>query len=215
MAWALGIKSDPLAIHWGGTSLANVLLLVHIDENVDYSAALHAGDNWRVALAAFAGPGLVNGGLYLASRRMLAKRPLRSPLATWFLFWFLFMNLANLFDYVPIRTFSPWDDVAHFRRATGVSPWVVYGIGGYAVLAAIIDFYRRVLPSSLNAGGLDEPVQRAGILLVVTLLLFGYFAIPGFLVPDDVSHVIAGTSIMSIPVVLWATFTSIIVRPRG
>jgi hypothetical protein len=213
MAWALGIKSDPLVIRWGGTSLANMLLLVHIDENVDYSAALHAGKNWQVALAAFAGPGLANGGLYLASRWTLAKRPSRSPLATWCLFWFLFMNLANLFDYVPIRTFSPWDDVAHFRWATGVSPWVVYIIGGYAVLAAIIDFYRRVLPLSLNATGLDQPVQRAGILLIVTMLLFGYFAIPGFHVPDDVSHVIAGTSIMSIPLVLWATFPSIIVRP--
>jgi hypothetical protein len=215
MAWALGIKSAPLAIHWGGTSLANVLLLVHIDENVDYAAALHAGDNWQVALVAFAGPGLANGGLYLASRWMMAKRIVRSPLATWCLFWFLFMNLANLFDYVPIRTFSPWDDVAHFRWATGVSPWVVYVIGGYAVLAAIIDFYRRVLPSSLNAGGLDQPVQRGSILLIATTLLFGYFAIPGFLVPDDVSHVIAGTSIMSIPVVLWATFASTVVRPGG
>ncbi|MET0745836.1 MAG: hypothetical protein ABWY78_20865 [Microvirga sp.] len=213
MAWALGIKPDPLAIHWGGTSLVNVLLLVHIDENVDYAAALHAGDDWRVALVAFAGPGLANGGLYLVSRWMVGNRIVRSPFTAWCLFWFLFMNLANLFDYVPIRTFSPWDDVAHFRWATGVSPWAVYITGGYAVLAAVIDFYARVLPASLNACGLDQPTQRAAVVLVATMLLFGYFAIPGFLVPDDVSHVIAGTSIMSIPLVLWAMLTPRVLRP--
>jgi hypothetical protein len=40
MAWALGVPIDPLAIDWGGTSLANVLLLIHIDEGLDYGALL-------------------------------------------------------------------------------------------------------------------------------------------------------------------------------
>ena len=212
MAWALGLKSDPFAIDWGGTSLLNILLLIHVDENVDYSTALDAGKNWQVALVAFAGPGLANGGLYLIARLMMAKRLMTSPFLVYCLLWFLFMNLANLFDYVPLRTFSPWDDVAHFRLATGVSPWVIYVIGGYAVLAAIIDFYRRSLPVSLDTSGIDLPAPRACLLVVMTTLLFGYFAIPAFRVPDEVSHVMGGTSLMLIPIVIWASFALVVRR---
>jgi hypothetical protein len=214
MAWALGLKSDPFAIDWGGTGLLNILLLIHVDENVDYSMALHAGRNWQVALVAFAGPGLANGSLYLTARLMMAKRLFTSPLLAYCLIWVLFMNLANLFDYVPIRTFSPWDDVAHFRLATGVSPWPIYIIGGYTVLAAIIDFYCRALPTSLDISGIVSVAPRAALLFLMTALLFGYFAIPAFRVPDEVSHVIGGTSVMSIPVVIWASFVLIVNRAR-
>ncbi len=212
MAWLLGLKSDPLAIDWGGTSLLNILLLIHVDENVDYSTALDAGKHWQVALVAFAGPGLANVGLYLAARFVMAKRVLMSRFAIYCLLWLLFMNLANMFDYVPMRTFSPWDDVAHFRLATGVSPWVIYVVAGYAVLAAIIDFYRCALPASLDASGIQRPVPRACLLVLMTILLFGYFAIPAFRVPDEISHVMGGTSLMSIPVVIWASFAVVVWR---
>lgn len=82
VAWLFGLKSNPLHIDWGGRSLLNILLLIHIDENVDYTAALHAGKDWQVALVAFAGPGLANGGLYLLSRRLIrSPRLARSPVA--------------------------------------------------------------------------------------------------------------------------------------
>lgn len=37
MAWALGFKPDPLNIDYGGTTWGNLLLLLHVDENVEYS----------------------------------------------------------------------------------------------------------------------------------------------------------------------------------
>lgn len=95
---------------------------MHVDENVDYMVALDAGKYWQVALTAFAGPGIANGGLYLLSRRFIAAPSLLiRPVAACVLFSFLFMNLANLYDYVPIRAFAD-GDVAHFRYGSGVSP---------------------------------------------------------------------------------------------
>src|SRR4029077_18710155 len=35
MASALGYKSDPLVIHFGGTSIGNLISLINIDEQVD------------------------------------------------------------------------------------------------------------------------------------------------------------------------------------
>ena len=206
-AWATGIKADPLDIDWGGTSLSNILLLMNIDENVDYDAAFAAGRNWEVAVAAFAGPGLVNGGLYLLSRAAVWARPIvERPLLTYCLFWFLFMNLANLYDYVPMRVFSPRGDVAHFSMATQIGPWAIYAVGGYLVLAAIVDFYRHVLPVSLDGSGFDRPVYRAAILVIASALLLSYFAIPGLLQPDEISRFMAGTSFLLVPVAILAAW---------
>ena len=43
VAWVLGVEDQPGNIDRGGRSRHNVLLLVHMDENVDYPAALAAG----------------------------------------------------------------------------------------------------------------------------------------------------------------------------
>lgn len=51
VAWAIGINSDPLDIHWGGRSPGNVLLLYNVDEKVDYKAAYAAGKAASVAAA--------------------------------------------------------------------------------------------------------------------------------------------------------------------
>jgi hypothetical protein len=219
VAWILGIKPNPLLIHWGGTSLLNVLLLVNIDEHVDYSAALAAGKTWQVALIAFAGPGLANGGLYLLSRRLIRSLYVASrPLVAYGLFWFLFMNLANLYDYVPLRTFAPNSDVWHFREGTGLSPWAIYALGGYLVLWGLVDFYRVVLPWCLEACGFVSPIARAVVLVLATLIMFGYFAVPGLLESDAFSQLLSRTSLLAIPVIVvlrWRPTVRTVPRPRS
>lgn len=205
MAWLLGIKDQPGNIDWGGTSLLNILLLIHIDENVDYTAALESGKHWQVALTAFAGPGIANGGLFLLSCLLIAKPWFRTrPVAANFLFWFLFMNLANLYDYVPMRVFAADGDVHHFVLGSGIDPWVIYVVGGYAVLWAIVAFYRRILPLGLALSDFFTPTSRAVTFVLATVLLFGYFSVPSLLFePDMASQLIARTSVMAIlPVLL-------------
>lgn len=215
VAWALGIKADPLNIDWGGTSLLNLLLLVHIDENVDYTAALAAGQRWQVALTAFAGAGFANAGLYLLSRRLIVSRAVSSrPFLAYALFWFLAINLANLYDYVPLRVFAADGDVWHFRLATGMSPWLIYAVGGYLVLWALVDFYRVVLPRCLAACGFDSGAGRAVVLMLATALMFGYFAIPGLEEADPASQLLARSSLLAIPV-LVATLWRRIVTPAS
>jgi hypothetical protein len=216
MAWLLGIKDQPGNIDWGGTSLLNILLLIHIDENVDYTAALEAGKHWQVALTAFTGPGIANGGLFLLSRYLITKPWFRArPVAANFLFWFMFMSLANLYDYVPMRVFASDGDVHHFILGSGMDPWVIYVVGGYAVLWAIVDFYRTALPLGLELSGFFTPTARAVTFVVATVLLFGYFSIPSLIFePDMASQLIARTSVMAIPPVLILLWNRI-VTPAG
>jgi len=100
MAFVLGYKSDPLVIHFGGISVHNLILLINIDEQVDYAAMFARGDGRAAALVGFAGPGLANGTLYLLSLFLLRQPSVRRNAFLYMLvFWFNFMNVANFFDY--------------------------------------------------------------------------------------------------------------------
>ena len=66
MAWLLGYKDNPLALNYGGSSLANILLLLNIDQNVDNQMIYASGHSAYVALIAFAGPAM-NGLLFTLS----------------------------------------------------------------------------------------------------------------------------------------------------
>ena len=113
VAWASGIKSDPFDIHWGGGSPGNVLLLYNIDEKIDYKAAHAAGKGTSVAAAVLAGPG-TNAVLYLMVRFAAPLwRTSTRPNVAYLAFWFLFMQLANVYDYVPIRVAASDGDVGN------------------------------------------------------------------------------------------------------
>ena len=91
------------------------------------------------------------------------------------------MQLANVYDYVPIRVAASDGDVGQWVRATHMSPWLIYVVVGYLVLWAMIDFYRTVLPESLDTSRIESPVGRAAVLVVATVVMFTYFAFPGLL----------------------------------
>lgn len=77
MAYALGYKSDPLVIHFGGTSVGNLISLINIDEQVDYAPMFARGDGPAAALVGIAGPGLANGTMYLLSLFLLRRPSVR------------------------------------------------------------------------------------------------------------------------------------------
>jgi hypothetical protein len=203
MAWVLGIKENPWIIDWGGDSWLNILLLVHINENVDYKSALAAGDTAAVAIVALTGPLLANGGMYLIFRRLSTALWVKTrPVVAWVVLWLVVVNLANLWCYVPIRAFAEDGDIRHFIWATDVSAWLIYVVLGYLVLWGLVDFYRRVLPRAAESTQLRSTASRAFVLIVSSLVIFAYFAIPGFLETDPVSLFIAGTSVLVIPPVV-------------
>ncbi|MFB2598975.1 hypothetical protein ACEXQE_14385 [Herbiconiux sp. P17] len=215
MAWLTGIKAQPFDITWGGTSPLNLLLLADIDENVDYDAARAAGQDWQSALTAFAGPGIVNGGFFLLSTFLIRRPWLRGrPVLANALFWFLLMNLGNLYDYVPMRVFADHGDVYNFSAGSGVSPWFIFVIGTYVMLWAIVSFYRTSLPLGLRLSGFVVPGARAVPFVVATAVLFGYFANPSLLWGTDTRlQTLAALSIMAILPVVVLLWRRIVLAP--
>ncbi|MDO1585422.1 hypothetical protein [Rhizobium oryzicola] len=202
MAWMLGIKSNPLIITWGDTSALNILTLFQIGERVDYARAIGGGHNLAAALTAATGPFFVNGGLYAYFRinaRLRSKS--QHPGLRLMYFWLLFMNLANLYDYVPIRTFSPTGDIANICAALHISPWRIYIFIFPIVIEGIMNFYKYQIPGLCADLGLD-PFDRKFLLLVSSFLMFGYYGSVGFRAIDPVSNFLAGSSILSLPFVI-------------
>lgn len=207
MAWALGYKQNPLAIDYGGTSWLNIFLLFNIDENVNYNFLVAEGHPYYMALIGFAGPGIANGLLYLLSLVLLANKNFqKKPFLFYFLFWFNFMNLANFYDYVPVRTFANHGDIGHITQGLGISPWWVYIVGGYFVAFVIWHFFTRTLIQAFIVLKLQTTALRAGLMMICVVVLFGYFGMAGFMGYGEISHFLSGTSVVLIPgviVVCW------------
>ena len=147
MAFALGYKSDPLIIHFGGTSVGNLVSLINIDEQVDYAPMFARGDGPAAALVGIAGPGLANGTMYLLSLFLLRRPSVRRNVFLFMLvFWFNFMNVANFFDYVPIRTFASHGDIGHITQGLGISAWTALVVLGIPTSLAMCSCTRAPCP---------------------------------------------------------------------
>jgi hypothetical protein len=91
-----------------------------------------------------------------------------------------------------------------------MSAWWLYGVVGAFVLWVMTDFYRTVLPQSLDASRIDTAVGRALVLVTATAIMFAYFATPGLVQSDDVSAFIDGTSLLLIPVVILINWRPVV-----
>ena len=204
-AWFLGYKSNPLNIQYGGTSLSNLFLLSGVDENVDYQQIFQQNP-YHVALIAFAGPGIANGGMFLLSYWLLQKQQIHDrPYLYYFMLWFNLMNIANLFDYIPFRTFTPvnWDtDMSNLERGLNISPWVVYVLGGYLVLFVIWQFFSKTLVESYVYLGLDSLWIRSFLLIAAVVVLFGYFSSAGLQGYGEISTFLSLTSRWMCPAII-------------
>jgi hypothetical protein len=209
MAFALGYKNDPLVIHWGGRSVANLLLLINIDEQVDYAAMFARNDGRAAALTGFAGPGLANGAMYLLSLFLLQRSAVRNNAFLFMLvFWFNVMNVGNFYDYVPIRTFATHGDIGHITQGLGISPWMALVVLGIPTAIALWFLFTRTLPLALGRLAPESSFRQGFVVTSSVVIMFGYFGLAGFAGYDEISHLLSVVSVALIPVMLilcWPT----------
>ena len=203
MAFALGYKSDPLVIHFGGTSIGNLVLLININEQVDYAPMFARGDGRAAALTGFAGPGLANGSLYLLSLFLLRWPGVqRNVLLYMLVFWFNFMNVANFYDYVPIRTFASGGDIGHITQGLGLSPWTALVVLGIPTAIAMWFLFTRTLPRALGRMAPESSFRQRFIVNLSVVIMFGYFGLAGFMGYGEPSHTLSAISLCLIPIML-------------
>lgn len=206
MAWMLGFKANPFALHYGGTGFWNLLLLIHIDQNVNNQMIYSLGHPHLVALIAFAGP-CMNIILFFVSFYLLKTQKIQQrPYWFYFLLFFNLMNLGNIYDYVPIRTFAingNMVDVVDIEQGMHWSPWWIYGIGRYLLAFLVWQFFTQTLTAAYLHLRIESTAGRAALMVTCVLIFFGYFALPGFFNHGPVSTFLSATSLLAIPGVIF------------
>jgi hypothetical protein len=190
-AWLLGYKSNPFALNYGGTHLSNILLLINIDQNIDNAKLYALGHPGYVALIALAGP-LMNVFLFMGSFWLLKnKKGNMNRYLFYFLFFFNLMNLGNIYDYVPIRTFVTQGnmvDVLDIEQGLHLSAWWIYIMVGYPLAFLIWQFFTKTLVSAYINLKITDTRLRASLMILCVSIFFGYFGLPGFLSDADIPY---------------------------
>lgn len=208
-AWILGYKDNPFDINYGGTSIANLLLLSNIDQKVNNNLIYAAGHPGHVALIAFAGPGIIILLFFISY--LLIQNKKMNPYLLYFIFFFNFWCLGGTYAYVPVRTFTPSGylvDVLDIEQSLHISPWYIYFFVGYLVIYMMWLFFSKALMTTYINLNISTIVGRASLMILCVLILFGYCGLAGFADHGDISHFISVTSVFSIPgmiFILWPT----------
>ncbi|WP_183009750.1 hypothetical protein [Gluconacetobacter dulcium] len=181
VAWGLGWKGDPLALHYGTAAIDNILLQQQIDENVDYAPIFASGRGWQAALIAAAGPLLANGGTALICHRLIMGLIGRAgrPVVLWGLVWVDAFSTFNVWSYAPLRVLTSHGDMALLARGLGISVWGLFPFVSAFAVWLVWRFACRALPV---AQARLFPVDRQKIFSMTVLAVsLGFFSIPGFL----------------------------------
>ncbi len=167
MAWLLGFKADPLAIHYGHLDLSNVLLQQDIDEDVEYRKIFRMGHGLDATAIALAGPGIGNGVLYVVCALVLRRRVAKIRSAgVLFLFWLAVMASGNLWSYAPVRTVTTHGDMGVAAQALGVFGWALFPFVVLPALWAVWDLFRVLLPLVLSRVCGGDVLRRAFVTAV-------------------------------------------------
>lgn len=198
-AWIFGYKKNPFDIYYGDWTLLNAW------ESIDYKAILGEGRGWIISIIAIS-PIILGGILYLAGILLLSVRKIQSKKILWyFLFWFTLSNLGQVFDYIPGRTFTQYQDgllrgdIGHFIQGINLSPWIVFLPGISFVVIGIIIFLIIEVPQLCVIMKISSS-RRKKYLMVVLIYFFSWYGMAGFQY-SFLSNIFCCLSILMVPII--------------
>lgn len=170
-AWAFGFKQNPLLLTFGDTSWGNILFFVKMDENVAFEM-FYTAHPWQASFIAFAGI-ISNAILFLFVIRALFTSKPHSQFYYYFFIWLAAMNLGNLNDYIPARTFATHGDIGEILTFLSISPWWIMVLFGYPICYCFWFFYSNVLPLTYKKL-MFNTIQQIILLSLITLTVLTY-----------------------------------------
>lgn len=202
VAWLTGYKSHPFAIHYG----ERWFTLWDIDEAVPYHQILADGKPAVMAAIALA-PMIFQAILFILGLQLLSMPNIQKKRWVFaFVFWMTFFQLADLYCYIPIRTFAPKDDIFNFLFATGLSPWIVAIPGSLFVVWGIYRLLSFEVFRACDCLKITSKAGRAAFIVAIVLLFFGYYGAIGFTMPNEMSHMLSKISWALVPISLIMCF---------
>jgi hypothetical protein len=111
------------------------------------------------------------------------------------------MEIAEIYSYIPVRTFAERDDIFNFLRATGFSPWVVLIPGTLFVAWGLQRMIRVEEPKACKILQLEGKIDRFAFLLITLLICFWYYGGFAFIFvyPGIIKNIFSWISLVLIP----------------
>jgi hypothetical protein len=207
VAWISGWKTNPLALNYGNFNIANLLIQIEMDENVNYAPIFSEGHGHQAGFIALSG--LLIGNLFLTYPAGLltyyySKRRNFKYLA-YFSYWLSLASVGNLIDYVPVRTFGHSGDMYTLAKGFNISPWFICLALGLPFILILLHFLIRFAPRALAYLFAGSAVWRAMNVILTSGALFGFYGAVGLLQDSETSHNISKMSIyLLMPIsIMW------------
>ena len=219
VAWALGWKTNPLALHYGHPTLTVLLLQLGIDQNVDEVPIFASGHGVQAGLISAAGALLGNAAITYSLSRWGYQTAQRHGSRGWamFSYWVCVASVGNFIDYVPIRTFTDgtdlYQDMFAVERGFGWSPWTLLLVFGIPTACALVYFFLRIEPQTLRWLFPASAGKRVFVALLTAFTLFDFYGAAGWADGGPMAHRL---SVISVCVVapLMGVLTGIVADRR-
>jgi hypothetical protein len=173
-AWALGFMANPFALDYGVASLANLVMLISVGDNVQYEPILQNGHGLAVAVIALAGPYIGNALLYVCL--YTATKRVRLPaLALSFTFWLLVMCVGNVWSYVPIRAITTHADIAIAAGGLQLGVLTLFPFLLLLSLLLVGHFLARACPLFISAIASGDNGRTALMITMTATWIFFFY----------------------------------------
>jgi hypothetical protein len=196
----LGWKGNPLALHYAHPTLVVLLTQLGISENVDYAPIFASGHGRQAAFIAAAGGVIGNALITFPLSRWGYAKAKRQGLRGWamFAYWVCVASVGNFIDYVPVRTFTNEGDMGTLQRGFGWSPWTVLLVFGIPTAIALVYFFLRIEPSTLQWLFPHSPTRRIVLMVLTAFVLFCFYGAAGWFEGGPTSHMISVVSVCAV-----------------
>lgn len=171
IAWIFNYKNSPFNIYYGDCRW----FLFNVDENVNYTVLFSTNRGFTASMIALSAL-ITNALLFILSLILLSRKTIQDK--KWiflFFYWFAVMNIAELFSYIPLRTFAPSGDVGNFVHGLTLSPWVVFIPGTLLIGSGIYYLLKQETPRFYNIMSLSNLSWQRIHLIIVVFVIFFYF----------------------------------------
>lgn len=203
LAYFFGYKDNPFDIAYGKFYWSR-LEFADIDENVPYQTIFSEGKGYAAGWIAFSPQILAILLILLGFKLLHSGRVQEKKWHFAFWYWFTLMNLGQIWDYIPIRVFSPTADMANFEAGFNISPWVVFIIGTLVVGVGIWRFFFVETALAYQYLGIKRKwIQRVYLFVALFLLFCIPFGASGFTQPFPIAHFFSWVSLALIPILFF------------
>jgi len=169
IAWIFGYKTNPFYFHFADYTLFLV------DDQTDYKKMLSDNRNILAAMTAIT-PNILNASFYVISAILCSYKKVQEKIYLYaFIFWFMILNIGQVYSYILWRTFETHGDISIFLEGLNISPYWLFVPGIIFIICSVYNILKHQILRAYKTFKISHVWAQAIFLLFVLTILFGYF----------------------------------------